>query len=396
MIIVKFPPNLKPIIKHASHDQSSHGSWASGLPSALLDVRASLQKYFDSGLIVTGKDNVVRYERNYYDGSTRERRVRDTLDKSTYITPMKSENPEAYAAFKEAESQMLGGSYDQIKEAAIQEAVVMGLGPRQAQYYSTAMADRASLYVSHYNSEIRRPVIEKTFGTPEYRDGEFKAYFDTRKETIGVIAENVSKSSPVVAIEEQDFLGVISDGRFKTQYEVRESNGLYRPALRREAELAFAGVPLDTPAKERPIYGYLAMQESGTSPNTSDYNSDRWNINNGGVGQYGGVRVVLKDEVKNRTSYTLVDSLDREVLPQPLNRVDKTSLAFAGAYNDLTSSHGGLQRELYAEAQIYGGVKLGDIKEVFVPDEFSAGRIREALSTKKVDIPVKVMEKNDD
>jgi hypothetical protein len=31
MIIVKFAPELKPIIKHGSHDQSSHGSWASGM-----------------------------------------------------------------------------------------------------------------------------------------------------------------------------------------------------------------------------------------------------------------------------------------------------------------------------------------------------------------------------
>ena len=30
MIIVKFAPELKPVLKHATHDQQSHGSWASG------------------------------------------------------------------------------------------------------------------------------------------------------------------------------------------------------------------------------------------------------------------------------------------------------------------------------------------------------------------------------
>ena len=29
-IVIKFAPNLKPALKHASHDQSSHGSWATG------------------------------------------------------------------------------------------------------------------------------------------------------------------------------------------------------------------------------------------------------------------------------------------------------------------------------------------------------------------------------
>jgi hypothetical protein len=403
VIIVKFAPQLKPVLKHETHDQKTHGSWATGLPAGLLDAKGSLQKYFDAELIVTGNENVIeRITR--FDGTVRETRKRDTLDTSPFSVRNIDDAEELQRAeleYKDLQSTMLAGNYKGIKEAAYQEAIEMGLGPRQAQYYSTAMADRASIYVTRHNQIVREPFIKKTYPDLLINPAggnqiNLKEYYETRKKTMGVLAENISKSSPVVAIEEQDFLSVIGDGRFKTQYEVRESNGAYRPALRREAELAFAGVPIDTKAKERPVYGYLAMQESGISANTSSYNADRWNINNSRVGQYGNVRVALKDEVRSRTSYTLVDSLDRQVLPQPLNKVDTRSLSFAGAIEDLSPSHGGLQRQGYAEAQIFGGVKISDIKEVYAPDEFSAGRIREALSTKKVNIPVKVMETNND
>jgi hypothetical protein len=42
--IVRFQPGLKPIIKHQSHDQSSHGNWASG--SKTNDITSEMANYF--------------------------------------------------------------------------------------------------------------------------------------------------------------------------------------------------------------------------------------------------------------------------------------------------------------------------------------------------------------
>jgi len=402
------------------HDQSTHGRWAaSGLPHELADIKGSLKKYFDDGLI-TKKDEVTRGRRTYkpkedgsgYEYLTVREPVNDSLDQPfmTYRAPYEWDDPEGAQIFRDYEEKMLGGNYEEIENSARQEALDAGMGSRQALYYGQAIASRASMYVTMYNEALRQEAAEKTYSRDfgDYQEkGGSREYFEQRAKTMKTLAENISKASPVVAIETEDFLGVIKDGRFKTQHETRESNGAYKPALRREAELAMAGVPLDTKASERPIYGYLAVQNDGKTPNTSPYNTDKWNVNNTGVGQYGEVRVVLKDEVRERTSYTIPDSLDRHAIPQPLSRNTKTDLINAGAYYDLSSSHGGFQRESYAEAQVYGQVKLKDIKAVYVVPSKSfddntyeytprdhvaqAESIRTALKSKGFDIPVEVL-----
>jgi hypothetical protein len=402
------------------HDQATHGRWAaSGLPHELEDIKGSLQKYFDTGLI-TKMGEVTRAKREYKakeDGSGYESvmtRVptKDTLDQPfmTFRAPNDWDDPEGAQIFRDAEEKMLGGNYEEIQNAAQQEALDAGMGSRQALYYGQAIASRASLYVTMHNEALRQEAAEKTYSRDfgDYQEkGGSREYFEQRAKTMKTLSDNISKASPVVAIETDDFLGVIKDGRFKTQHETRESNGAYKPALRREAELAMAGVPLDTKASERPIYGYLAVQNDGKTANTSPYNTDKWNVNNTGVGQYGEVRVVLKDEVRERTSYTIPDSLDRHAIPQPLSRHTKTDLINAGAYHDLSSSHGGFQRESYAEAQVYGQIKLKDIKAVYVVPSSDydwdtntynprdhvaqAESIRTALTAKGFDIPVEVL-----
>jgi hypothetical protein len=409
------------IQKHLAgqHDQKTHGRWAgSGLPHELEDVKGSIQKYFDSGAIVK-KGEVTRPKRDYqpredgsgYDFVTTRVPVRDSLDQPfmTFREPDSDKDPEGYKIFKEYEAKMLGGNYDEIKDAAQQEALDAGMGSRQALYYGQAIASRASLYVTMHNEALRQEAAEIVYSrdVSNYQEVGMKEYFDQRTKTMKTLSDNISKAQPVVAIETENFLGVIKDGRFKTQHETRESNGAYKPALRKEAELAIAGVPLDTKSAERPIYGYLAVQNDGTTPNTSPYNTDKWNVNNAGVGQYGEVRVVLKDSVKERTSYTIPDSLDRNAIPQPLSRNSKADLINAGAYYDLSQSHGGYQRESYAEAQVYGGVKISDIKAVYVVPSSDynyetntytprdhvgqADSIRSALTAKGFDIPVEVL-----
>lgn len=370
------------LLKHLAgqHDQTTHGRWAdSGLPHELEDVRASLKPYFDAGLI-TGYNDVTKKDWWAPEPDAR-KPTGDNLDKGVSFA---HGLPSAYGASEEhlkiiadAEEKMLGGNAEEIEAMAYEEARKLGMGERQKQYYAQGVVSRASLYVSLYNQMIKNEVAKKIYGDISYFHDkpadERQEWVDTRKKffdnfdaTANAVSKNLEKASPAVAIDAENLLKVIEDGRFKTQYETKASNGAYKPALRREAELAISGVPLDTKASERPIYGYLAMQETGKSEQTNGYNADRWNVNNHGVNQYGNVRVVFDDSVKQRTSYTMVDSLDRHALPQPLHRNDKKSLIMAGLNADATPSHEGLQREGYVEAQIYGGLKMKDVKKIYV------------------------------
>jgi hypothetical protein len=265
--------------------------------------------------------------------------------------------------------------------------LLLSTGAR-ADYYVTGMTERTRTMITVNNDEVRFAIGEKLV---KYVPAADQDYFTQASKTRNTMLGNLQKGVPVVAIEEDDFLSVIKDGRFKTQYETRESNGAYKPFTRRTNEMAYMGVPQDTPAVKRPIYGYVASQVSGTSPDTNPYNTDKWNINNSGVGQYGEVRVVMNDDVIGRTSYTIPDSLDGYALARPLGEAHtERSIAQAGIFHDIGPSHSGFQREGYVEAQIRGGVSVKDIKEIYIvggkPE--SIVRIQTALAGKGLDIPV--------
>lgn len=68
MIIVKFAPELKPVIKHASHDQSSHGSWAGKKVSS---ITKDMANYF-------GKDlSSYRQSQGYQDVQSRTKKAKE-------------------------------------------------------------------------------------------------------------------------------------------------------------------------------------------------------------------------------------------------------------------------------------------------------------------------------
>jgi len=316
-------------------------------------------------------------------------------------------NPALDAEIKDLEASYLRLDVSAAEAFYRQEARDKGLSGRNFDYYVTAQVSRARTYITTNNSYVRHEIAKRLDPyTPEPL-GFFGAVDATRSTVIG----NLERAFPVIAVDDDDILQVISDGRFKTQYETKDSNGAYMPMLRRTRESAYMGVPQGTPAAERPIYGYLAVQTSGKTPNTSEYNSDKWNVDNLEVGQYGDVRVVLKDSVIERTSYTIPDSLDGYALSRPLGEVHTPkTVGFAGLHHDLTFSHNGLQREGYAEAQVRGGVKLSDIKEIVVVPKYKGfeGEIRIeehnpslaeaitiALAAKGLDIPVTALKPKD-
>lgn len=439
--IIYFEPGLRPVLKHLSgqHDQKTHGRWASsGLPHELTNYDEGFQDIRDAGILqnatINEWGNVVvkkkKIETSYLssgqevpEGWTKvgdfgriQREVEvdtnNSMDKpfGTFNVDglkrdIKEDNfgglpKELESELSEIEKRYIGADEESIRKFYSKMANEAGMTGRNGDYFVDAMTLRAEIYITNHNEKVRMDATKAMipYISNDDRRESLKAFFKNYEKTEKTVADNLSKAFPVVAIDSDNFMKVITDGRFKTQYETRESNGAYRPYLRRTRELGFLGVPQDTKASERPIYGYLAVQKDGITPNTSGYNRDKWNITNSGVGQYGEVRVVLNDNVRERTSYTIPDSLDGYALARPLTeRHTSESMIYAGIRHDLTMSHGGFQRESYAEAQVYGGIKLSDIKEIYVmPTEYRSTNlntatidsIKNALSAKGFNIPV--------
>jgi len=292
---------------------------------------------------------------------------------------------------KDLESKYLVLDVDAVEAFYRQEARDKGITGRNFDYYVEGMTGRAQTMITTNNERIRFEIGSRL---AKYSPEEsVRSYFTQANKTRETVMDNLSKGFPVIAVDDQDILQVIADGRFKTQFETKDSNGAYMPYTRRTREMAYMGVPQPTRASERPIYGYVATQVTGSTPNTSSYNQDRWNIDNDSVGQYGDIRVVLKDNVVERTSYTIPDSLAGYALSRPLGEKHTTeTLGSAGIHHDLTWSHDGFQREGYTEAQVRGGVKITDIKEIYLVGDSATLEKREnivaALLAKGIDIPV--------
>ena len=439
-VVIKFPPHLKPTLKHLAgqHDQKTHGRWAAtGLPHEITNYEEGFQDLRDAGLLQKAQLNRhnepvvsrrVVVDRKFITSTRREDMPPDYIEDSRgsgvwlkYGEQLARNNMDAPLTSLNIEKmrgeiEESGKMDDELKEkltkisegyvSAYREDVELhyakvaqenGMTGRNADYFVTAMSDRVGIYITNTNQQVRFE-LAKTLAPYLPEEGKrifLTGYFKQYEKTAKTFAENLKTAFPVIAIDGQDFMNVIADGRFKTQFETRESNGAYKPYLRRTRELAYMGVTQDTKASERPIYGYLANQIQGTSPNTSGYNRDRWNINNDAVSQYGEVRVVLNDDVRERTSYTVIDSLDGYALARPLTENHtRATMEMAGLQHDMSPSHGGFQREGYGETQVYGGVKLKDIKAIYVTpvegkiNQWTIDGIQNALEKKGVNIPV--------
>jgi hypothetical protein len=71
------------------------------------------------------------------------------------------------------------------------------------------------------------------------------------------------------------------------------------------------------------------------------------------IQQYGEIQFVLKRDTHSRSTYTTHDSLSTGLIPSPMGVPSVDASAEPGA-------------TLYAEAQIHGGVSLGDVDYVVV------------------------------
>ena len=197
------------------------------------------------------------------------------------------------------------------------------------------------------------------------------------------IGQLVDKSDVYIRIPPKNFQSVLKDGRFKSQFETKQSRGFLSNGFRRNHEKKVMGYSGKLPDNKRPIYGYLSDDIKGPK---------------GGLGQYGSVRVRLKKGVRSRTTFTVGDSIDdtrqfAAFSPTPLSnpshlaaglQSDVTLESFKGGWSTDPLMYKTLNKSRtvdFWEAQLHGGVRVEDIEKVFfgkAPDSITKEFLKKA------------------
>jgi hypothetical protein len=393
-ITLVFPVGYKPVLKHGEHDQSSHGSWAHG--------NSSLQKEYaglrESGIIENGKyypeyDSVAtsrfdpsKYSRPYdpraltndakvHSGPQLREIIQGLMDREEYT-------PEIQKKVEEISKTFLTANLENVQTYFEQEAAKQNLGATNSKIYVAGQTQRLSNYLDANNAEVRYEIAKAIYPLlDELRGMQLGNYLQNHERVTKEIQENVSKGFPVIAVDSRDFEKVLTDGRFKSQFESNKSGGMYDLG-RRKTEEVEQGIPVNSKLKDRPIYGYLASQLSVDENSARDVNNEKptntFTVNTSRVEQYGNLRVLLNDDVKERTTYTLRDSLQQGSLPQPLSeKVTRDNLVTAGLHARSSYGSGGKHTNEYVEVQIKNGVKVTDIKQIYIVGRDSDSQDRE-------------------
>ena len=193
--------------------------------------------------------------------------------------------------------------------------------------------------------------------------------------------DQVFSQNPQIATSTEALLQVLEDGRYKSQFETGSSEGWYSPNERRKIESEFLGIPTDIDDDKRPIYGYMPLLDSEGKLKHPAY--------------YGEHAVILKDDVRERTTASFGDTLDHKLvgisLTEPVSDIpdDRLEAAFVDYWSaeplryeminalshsdqvdfsiddlDTPAYAGTLNGWTYVEAQVHGGVSLEDIEKV--------------------------------
>lgn len=148
----------------------------------------------------------------------------------------------------------------------------------------------------------------------------------------------------------------LQDPRFKTQFETNSSGGALNHDYRANAEFYGLGAPLSLNPKDRPIYGYVNVAPIARKQ----------------VSQYGDLTFILKNEVRDRATVTMDDSLYNfdvgQVAGTPINNPNKASwdgqLTSLYQYNK-TGDLSHIYEEIpYVEVQIQGQVTIADVRGI--------------------------------
>lgn len=201
--------------------------------------------------------------------------------------------------------------------------------------------------------------------TDEYMDEQFEKV----KELV-----NDEVNELVIRVKEASMENILKDGEFKNQYTTLTSGGTYNPDWRKVVENNLFNIPINAISRNRPIYGYISNKFVENGSRSFE------------LQKYGNIKVVLKDSIKDRCYFTMGDSMNNSarIIPSKLVDIQKYSirpeeLAF-NKWKNLGEFRG------YPEVQIFGGVKLSDIKYIELPKELKGSEIAKSISDNGIKI----------
>jgi len=201
-----------------------------------------------------------------------------------------------------------------------------------------------------------------------------------------------------IAIDPESFIEMLDDGRYKTQFETKTTHGTKDLEMRKVTEDIAMGLPVDMKTSDRPIYGFLTTNTEAITPyddwaqnrNTTEEKwRDTLSVNSRMVDQYGEIRLVMNDDVRDRTTATVDDSLRNARFALPLGtQLTQDDFVFNGAARSGYPDHtGGSPILRYMETQTVGGVRLSDIAEIHAPEELLP-EIQVMLERQGLNVPV--------
>lgn len=219
--------------------------------------------------------------------------------------------------------------------------------------------------------EMVRDIInqENNQDVEQFVDYELSDLRPGAEETIRENLDSVLEGAPVVIDAPADVaVLILQDGHFKNQHETGTSKGTLAPSYRRGVEEKVFNVEGGDP-KNYPIYG--CVQD---------------NLTHAAAPGYGDTRFVLKDNVKNRATLTVGDSLgifdEGRGGATPLTSPGKASWDAQLDKLDTGISNGEMGYFSYFEVQIHGGVKVSDIARIEVVESGLSWKMAEIANLK--------------
>ncbi|MBR0075471.1 MAG: hypothetical protein IJP96_06935 [Synergistaceae bacterium] len=241
---------------------------------------------------------------------------------------------------------------------------------------------------SEYASDVEKH-FEDAF--KEYQSDTGKAITEEDMLKLEKQMQDLTNSDEVyigIRFNMDDMEKIVLSGRFKSQFEIGSSHGLFDPGYRMEVEEAEMGYSKNLKAQDRPIYGMLFEAKDLSKMQFSNLTSSE---------HYGDAVAIFKHDVKKHATVTFDDSLDSYIdsrlYPSSLLNPSRHSISTDAVHRVYNTIKGGKKVDLknltglfsYAEVQIHNRqATVSNIERIIFPKGIPSFKL-----------PLDVLEEND-
>ncbi len=176
-----------------------------------------------------------------------------------------------------------------------------------------------------------------------------------------------SETEIIMFFWNNNFDSILRKG-FLNQHQSGKSKGSFNPDMRVRIEDSFTGLKLGTSestAQLRPKYAFLNIL------GTANLHEKKFDP----TLQYGNIGAVLKNTVKERSTWTSGDSLINYRRGRAYDHDAQTGLTFRGTFERNSLPNFSWDHNYY-EAQIYGEVDMNDVEYFLVKEKYLAGPLK--------------------